>query len=89
MCGFNNYFGINEEYDTVNKTMYFQNLKEVKDYCKEIVCFYTENDPYVTYEASYEFACTISSLKVNLPDAGHINSESGYNSFLEIVNYLD
>ena len=23
VCGFNNYLGINEEYDTVNKSMYF------------------------------------------------------------------
>ena len=26
VCGFNNYLGINEEYDTVNKTMNFDNL---------------------------------------------------------------
>lgn len=37
VCGFNNYFGINEEYDTVNKSMYFDNLEDVKQYAKEMV----------------------------------------------------
>ena len=36
ICGFNNYLGINEEYDTVNKSMYFDNLEEVKQYANEI-----------------------------------------------------
>ena len=40
VCGFNNYFGINEEYDTVNKSMYTDNLEEVRKYVSEIVCFY-------------------------------------------------
>ena len=26
VCGFNNYLGINEEYDSVNESMYFDNL---------------------------------------------------------------
>lgn len=56
VCGFNNYFGINEEYDIVNKTMYFNNLEEVKQYAKEIICFYSNNDPYVKFEVEKEFA---------------------------------
>ena len=36
VCGFNNYFGINEEYDAVNGSMYLDNLKEVKKYCDDI-----------------------------------------------------
>ena len=32
VCGFNNYLGINEEYDNVNKSMYFDNLEYVKQY---------------------------------------------------------
>ncbi len=31
VCGFNNYLGINEEYDTVNKSMYIDNIKDVKN----------------------------------------------------------
>ena len=43
MCGFNNYLGINEEYDNVNKSMYFDNLEDVKQYSNEIICFYSDN----------------------------------------------
>lgn len=49
-------FGINKEYDTVNKSMYFDKLEDVKQYAKEIICFYSNNDPYVNFEAEKEFA---------------------------------
>ena len=88
VCGFNNYLGINEEYDTVNRTMYFDNLKDVKQYADEIICFYSDNDPYVKYEVEKDFADTIATEQVLIPNAGHINSESGYDTFEDIVSYL-
>lgn len=88
VCGFNNYLGINEEYDAVNQSMYFNNLQDVKQYAKEIICFYSDNDPYVKYEAEKEFVDTIATEEVLMLKAGHINSESGYDIFEEIVNYL-
>lgn len=88
VCGFNNYLGINEEYDTVNKTMYFDHLKEVKKYANEIICFYSDNDPYVKYEIEKEFANEIATEQVLISNAGHINSESGYVTFEDIVNYI-
>lgn len=88
VCGFNNYFGINEEYDKVNQSMYFDNLEDVKQYADEIICFYSDNDPYVKQEAEKDFVDTVATEKVFLPKAGHINSESGYDTFEEIVCYL-
>ena len=88
VCGFNNYLGINEEYDNVNRTMYFDNLVDVKDYIDEIICFYSNNDPYVKYEVEKDFADKISTEKILLPNAGHINSESGFNTFEDVVTYL-
>lgn len=88
VCGFNNYFGINDEYDTVNKTMYFDNLEDVKQYSNEIICFYSNNDPYVKYEDERNFADKIATEQVFIPNAGHINSESGYDTFEDIVSYL-
>ena len=88
VCGFNNYLGIDEEYDAVNQSMYFDNLQDVKQYAKEIICFYSDNDPYVKYEAEKEFVDTIATEEVLMLKAGHINSESGYDIFEEIVNYL-
>ena len=76
VCGFNNYLDINEEYDAVNK------------YADSIICFYSDNDPYVKYEAEKEFADAVSIVQVLIRDGGHINSESGYDTFEEIVGYL-
>ena len=88
VCGFNNYLGINEEYDAVNNTMYFNNLEDVKQYANNIICLYTDNDPYVKYEVEKEFADTIATEQILLNGAGHINAESGYDTFEDIVSFL-
>lgn len=88
VCGFNNYFGINNEYDIVNKTMYFDNLEETKKYAREIICIYSKNDPYVDYEAEKDFAERLSAKKVIIENGAHLNSESGYNEFPELLNYI-
>ena len=88
VCGFNNYLGIDDEYDAVNKSMYFDNLQNIKQYANEIICFYSDNDPYVKYEAEKDFADKIATEQICLQNAGHINSESGYDTFEEIVSYL-
>ncbi len=36
--------------------MYFDNLEDVKKYANEIICFYSDNDPYVKYEVEKDFA---------------------------------
>ena len=88
VCGFNNYLGINEEYDAVNESMYSNNLEDVKQYANEIICFYSDNDPYVKYDVEKDFADKIATEQILIPNAGHINSESGYDTFEDIVSYL-
>ena len=88
VCGFNNYFGINEEYDTVNRSMYFDNLEDIKKYCDDIVCYYTDNDPYVKYEAEKEFADIITENQIMISGGGHLNSESGYTEFPDLLKYI-
>lgn len=88
ICGFNNYLGINDEYDTVNESMYFDNLSDVKNYCNDIVCFYSDNDPYVKYDVEKEFANTITENQIIIKNGGHLNSESGYTEFKELLEYI-
>ena len=88
VCGFNNYLGINEEYDNVNKTMYFDNLEDIKQYSDEIICFYSDNDPYVKYDIEKDFADKISTKQIVIKNGGHLNSETGYNEFKELLEYL-
>ena len=88
VCGFNNYLGINEEYDSVNRSMFFNNLAEVKKYCPNIICLYSENDPYVSYDAEKNFADTIATKQEIIKDGGHLNSESGYSEFPKLLEYI-
>src|SRR5574344_16843 len=88
VCGFNNYLGINEEYDNVNETMYFDNLKDVKKFCNNIICYYSKNDPYVKYEVEKKFADTIADEQIIIEDGGHLNAEYGYTEFVDLLKYL-
>ena len=86
VCGFNNYLGIDEEYDAVNKSMYFDNLEDVKNYCDDIICYYSDNDPYVNYEAEKDFADKVSTKQICIHGGGHLNSESNYAEFKELLD---
>lgn len=88
VCGFNNYLGINEEYDAVNESMYFDNLSDVKSCCDDIICLYSDNDPYVTYEKEKEFADIIADKELMISGGGHLNSESGYSEFKELLEFI-
>ena len=68
--------------------MYFDNIEDIKKYAKDIICFYSNNDPYVKYDVEKDFADKVSTEQILLSEAGHINSESGFDTFEEIVDYL-
>ena len=87
VCGFNNYLGIDKDYDSVNESMYFDNLEDVKKYCDEIICYYSDNDPYVKYDVEKEFADAISTEQYCIPNGGHLNTESNYAEFKELLNH--
>lgn len=89
VCGFNNYFGINEEYDTVNGSMYYDHPEKIKEFCDDIICLYSDNDPYVKFDAEASFASLVSTKEKIYPGGGHLNSESGYTQFPDLLEYLD
>ena len=88
ICGFNNYLGIDKDYDAVNEPMFMNNIEKVKDYCSDIVCFYSDNDPYVKFEVEKDFANKVSNEQHIIKNGGHINSESGYTKFAEILEFI-
>ena len=89
VCGFNNYLGINSDYDTVNEPMYFDHPEDVKKYCDNIVCFYSDNDPHVRFDVEKQFADAIANKQIIIKGGGHINSESGFEKFEELLDYID
>lgn len=88
VCGFNNYLGIDPDFDAVNEPMFLDNLEDIKNYCNDIICFYSDNDPYVKYDVEKSFADTISNEQHIIKNGGHINAESGYTEFEEILKYI-
>lgn len=88
VCGFNNYITGNKEYDEVNRTMYFDKLEEVKKYADEIICYYSDNDPYVKLDYEKEFANAITDKQFVIKNGGHLNSESGYTEFKELLKHI-
>ena len=88
VCGFNNYLGIDSEFDAVNEPMFIENFEDIKKYCNNIICYYSDNDPYVKFEVEKSFADTISNEQYVIKNGGHINTESGYTEFEEILKVL-
>jgi len=89
VSGFNNVYGINEDYDTVNKSMYVENVEEIHKYCDNIICIYSNNDPYLKLEYLENFADEVGDKKEIIKNGGHLNEESGYDKFEEILKYID
>lgn len=85
---FNNYEVDDGDYDYVNKTFFTDRLELLKDYAGEIVCIYSDNDPYVKIGACKDFASKTDAKEIIIPNAGHINSETGYNKFEEVLELL-
>lgn len=88
VCGFNNYLGIDKDYDEVNKSMFFDDIEKVKEYCRDIVCYYTDNDPYVKYSVEKDFADAVASKQFIIRGGGHLNVEYGYTEFPELLKWL-
>lgn len=88
VCGFNNYFGVNEAYDAVNESMYIANIEEIKKYCNEIICFYSDNDPYVDFAAEKDFADKVGSKQILVEGGGHLNKASGFETFTQLKEYI-
>lgn len=89
VCGCNNYLGISDDsYNIVNKSMFFDHPEDVKKYCDDIVCFYSDNDPYFPYDYEKKFADAITENQIMISGGGHLNAESGYTEFPELLKYL-
>ena len=60
----------------------------VKKYCKDIVCYYSDNDPYVKYDVEKAFADKLTDKQYVIKNGWHINEETGYTKFEEILKEI-
>ncbi len=87
VSGFNGIIG-NSEYDQVNSSFFMKNYSDFKNLSKNRVCFISKNDPYVPLELLEEFATNIDAKIVMRENAGHFNTDSGYDKFTELLKLI-
>ena len=92
VSGFNNYFSPDENdiHNQINPTYYVDEneIKKIKKYVNEIICIYGDNDPYIPQNILHEFAKMIDAKEVIIKNGGHLNADSGYTQFTELLNYI-
>ena len=65
-----------------------ENLKDILNYCKDISCVYSNNDPYISAWEAEKFADAIHVKKIIIQDAGHFTGKNGYRGVPELLKYL-
>ena len=63
VCGFNNYLGIDKDFDAVNEPMFIDNIEDVKKYCDDIVCYYS--DFFCPFEVIQNFLIIKTARTIN------------------------
>ena len=89
VAGFNNI-----QFDEDNRlydSFYIEDkeLKQICELCNEVICFYSDNDPYVPMDKAEIFTETVKGKKVLINNAGHFNEKYGYKEFREIMEYIN
>ena len=88
VSGANNFKVGAPEFDNINKFMFVDDVSNFKNLCKERICFYSKNDPYIKFDALQDFANSIDAKKLVYDNAGHFNASAGYTTFKDIIEYL-
>lgn len=88
VSGANNFKVGNPEFDDINKFMFVSDAFKFIDLCKERICIFSKDDPYINYKTLQDFAKSIKAKEVVYDNAGHFNTTSGYTSFEDILKYV-
>ena len=74
----------------INPTYYVDEneIKEIKKYANEIICIYGDDDPYIPQDVFHKFAKSIDAKEVIIKNGGHLNTDSGYAEFTELLKYV-
>ena len=88
VSGFNNIQF--DENNSLYDSFYIEDkeLKQICEQCNEIICFYSDNDPYVPMYKAELFAEIVKGKKILINNAGHFNEKYGYKEFREVMEYI-
>ena len=92
VSGFNNYYADdqNDFHNVVNKTFYVDDdrLNIIKSLCDKVVCIYGDSDPYIPQDVFHNLALKLNAEEIIIKNGGHLNKESGYTKFEELLKYI-
>ena len=89
ISGFNNYIGNVPSVDNINKNFFMRDVSMAhKCIAKEIVCFKSDYDPYITQDALNNFASQLGARVVNIINGGHFNQKAGFNKFTQLMDEI-
>lgn len=92
VSGFNNFFAEEKDdiHNKINLSYYVDgnSIKEIKNYVNEVICIYGDNDPYIPQEVFHDLSLAVGAKEVVIPNGGHLNKESGFISFEDILKYI-
>ena len=79
-----------DEDNSIYNSFYMQDkeLTKMSEICDEIICFYSDNDPYVPKDKAELFAEIVKGKKILINNAGHFNEKYGYKEFKEILECI-
>lgn len=78
------------EYDELNRTFvnHPYDWGVIRNNAGQALCFAGDNDPYVPMNQPREMAEQLGAALQIIPGGGHLNGESGYESFDELLHAL-
>lgn len=85
VSGCNNYYFL-EEFDKINKNLYTEKLNQFANICKERICFYSKDDPYIKLNYLEQFAKDINAKTYIYENAGHFNEKAGFTKFEKVLD---
>lgn len=88
VSGFNNYVGNVPSVDNINKNFFMKDLDVAQNVADEIVCFKSDNDPFISQQALNDFANKLKAKVVNINNGGHFNSNAGYDKFPALLDKI-
>ena len=68
--------------------MFCEGIEKIMNLCDDITCIFSNNDPYVKFDAEKEFADKVSHRQIIIENGGHLNAESGYKSFPLLKDFI-
>jgi uncharacterized protein len=80
----------NEYYDNLNADFINHNFnwEKIKNNAGKITLFHGDNDPYVPLSVAQKLADHLETRMIIIKNGGHLNAESGYTKFEELLSLL-